>query len=55
MLGTGNPAAEEVTTAPTPTLPLHLLLFALGFFSDLFFSLISDLFVHLPTPVPDGL
>lgn len=47
--------AWDAICSPSPALPLHLF-FSPGLsFFDLCFVLISDLFVHLPTPAPDGL
>lgn len=58
VLWEGKQASQEVISSPPhprPNLASPPFLLTLGFFFDLCVFLISDLFVHLPTPVPDGL
>lgn len=55
VLGTGSRRRGGCIISRLAPAPLQLLLLTLGFFFDPFFSFISDLFVHLPTPAPDGL
>lgn len=48
----GSPGGYIISHPNLAPLPFLL---TLGFFSDLCFFLISDLFVHFPPPAPDGL